>query len=151
MATIFFDTSALMRRYDQSEPGAAQVVALCQSAAGHTTFIGELTPIEVASALNRKAREERLGPIERDRLWRLFRRHHRIQYHAFGIDAPTLSLATRLLFEHPLRAYDAVQVASAMNLQRLLANLVGRVTFCTADRVQARAAAEVRLEVELIQ
>jgi len=72
---IFFDTSALVKRYDPAEPGADRVRDLCQRAQGWTLLIARITPVEVASALNRKLREGRLDAAWRDQLWRLFRGH----------------------------------------------------------------------------
>jgi predicted nucleic acid-binding protein len=150
MAAVFFDTSALIRRYDRAESGAARVAALCHAASGHVLFIAQLTSIEVASALNRKLREGTLGHAERDRLWRLFRRHRREQYHVTAIDVAMFAVAEDLLFAHPLRAYDAVQLATALATRRLLGDLAGEFKFCTADRLQARAAAGAQLDVEFI-
>ena len=150
MTAVFFDTSALTRRYDRAESGAARVVSLCHTSSAHVLLIAELTSLEVASALNRKLREGRLPSTERDRLWRLFRRHRRDQYHVGALDAQTVALAENLLFAHALRAYDAVQLATALVMRRLVGDLAGEFTFCTADRLQARAAAAVRLDVELI-
>lgn len=39
MATYFFDTSAIVKRYAPNEPGHASIVALCNSAQGHTLFL----------------------------------------------------------------------------------------------------------------
>jgi Lipase maturation factor len=56
MAAIFLDTSALLRRYDRSEPGASRVRAICAPARGHTLLLARVASVEVASALTRKSR-----------------------------------------------------------------------------------------------
>lgn len=147
MAFLFFDTSALVRRYDFREPGAAQARSLCDPSAGHTIFIAQLTGAEVASALTRKVREGQLTEERRDRLWNRFQLHRAGQYRVVNIDRPILRLAETLIFAYPLRAYDAVQLASAVGSRGLLGP---QFRFCTADRMQARAAAQEGLNVEVI-
>ena len=148
MAVLFFDTSALVKRYDLQESGAERVRALCRQASGHTLVISRITSVEVASALNRKLREGRLTAARRDGLWRLFRVHCRDQYRVVAVDDDILRAAERLLFAHPIRAYDAVQLASALRVATLLEDLVSDVGFCTGDRTQAAAAQRERLAVE---
>jgi len=151
VAVLFFDTSALIRRYDRSEPGAQDVRALCRRTSGHQLLIARITPVEVAAALNRKQREGRLDQLWRDRLWQLFRTHWRSQYRIVVADEQTWRGAERLPFVHTLRAYDAVQLASALQARAALGSLVADFRLCTADRQLARAAAQEGLVVELIQ
>jgi predicted nucleic acid-binding protein len=80
MAVIAFDPSALVRRYDRHEPGSPRVRARCERAAGNPLLIARVTPVEIASALNRKGRERVLDSAGRDRIWRLFQRHRREPY-----------------------------------------------------------------------
>jgi predicted nucleic acid-binding protein len=75
----------------------------------------------------------------------------REQYRIVPIDEQMFELAERLVFEHPLRAYDAVHLATARRSQELLAGLAPDFRFCTADRAQAQAATGEGLRVELIQ
>jgi hypothetical protein len=95
MAVLFFDTSALVRRYDRTEPGSESVRKLCQRAGQHTLLITRITPIEVASALNRKLREGALSPEALDRRWRLFRLHRRDQYRVIAPDEPAYTNSVR--------------------------------------------------------
>ena len=147
MATIFFDTSALVRRYDRSEPGGAQVRRVCSPSAGHTLLVARLASLEVASALNRKVR---LGQLTREdvaRLWRVFRGHWRSQYRQLAVAEPVLVQAEQLLFHHPLRTIDALQLACAMAASTILST---GVQFWTADQHQARAASAEALAVTLV-
>lgn len=150
MSVIAFDTSALVRRYDRHEPGAQRVRALCGRAAGNTLLIARVTPVEIASALNRKGRERVLDSAGRDRIWRLFQRHRREQYRVVAVTEVVYRTAERLLFAHPLRAYDALQLAAALVAADTLGELAPDFRFCTADRAQAAAAAAEGLAVELI-
>ena len=150
MPAIFFDTSALVKRYDPAEHGADRVRSLCRRAPDSTALIARVTPIEVASALNRKRREGRLDVAKRDQLWRLFRAHWRHQYRTIAMDEAVWGDAQRLLFAYPLRAYDAVQLASALRVAAVLADLTTDVRLCTADQAQAAAADGEGLRVELV-
>ena len=150
MAIIFLDTSALIRRYDPREPGSERVRELCRRAAGNGLAIARATSVEVASALTRKCREGRFGALERDRHWRVFRGHVRDHYRGITLDDRILMRAEQLLFKYPLRAYDAVQLASAQQTRRFLLGLIPDFRFCTADRTQADAARREGLLVELI-
>lgn len=96
MAVMFFATSALVKRYDGTEPGAARMRAMCRRPARHTLLIAPITPVEMASAFNRKMRR------------------------------------------------------GAIPAAHLLGNLALDFRFCTADRVQAAAAASEGLVVEFI-
>ncbi len=148
-AVLFVDTSAAVRRYDRTEPGAARVRSLCRRPAGNRLVLARLTPVEMASALNRKVRERVITQAQRDRIWRLFAKHRRDQYHEMALDEQVYRRAEQLLVTHPLRAYDALQVAAALVAARLLGDLAP-FRFCTADRMQAQAARAEGLDVELI-
>jgi hypothetical protein len=150
VAVLFFDTSALVRRYDTAEPGSDQVRSLCHRRRRHILLVATLTPIELASALNRKLREALLSSEERDRRWRLFRHHLQERYRLIPLDELVVRSAQRLLFDYPLRAYDALQLSSALRGMQFLAGLAPDFRFCTADRNQAQAATHEGLSVELI-
>jgi predicted nucleic acid-binding protein len=150
LAVLFFDTSALVRRYDETEPGADRVEALCSAAAGNVLLISRITSVEVASAFNGKLRLGTIDAMHRDELWRVFRFHRRQQYRNVPLDRATLAYADRLTFCHPLRAYDAVHLASALLAASVMRETAGELRFCTADRRQAAAAEAEGLDVELI-
>lgn len=150
MAVLFFDTSALVRRYDALEPGAETVRALCRRSSRHILLIARVTAIETASALNRKSREGRLDRRDVERLWRLFRAHWQTQYQVIALEESIYRTAEQLLFAHSLRAYDALQLATALRAARLLGELAPDYRFCTADGAQADAARREGLSVEFI-
>jgi predicted nucleic acid-binding protein len=150
MAVVFFDTSALVRRYSTHEPGSGRVRTLCRAAARHTLVVSFLARIEVASAFNRRAREGDLDLLQRDHRWRIFRRHLLRQYRVITLDERIYQRAERLLFSHPLRAFDALQIASALLAAGLFASLTPDLRFCTADQAQAQAASREGLAIEFI-
>jgi uncharacterized protein len=150
VAVVFFDTSALARRYDQQEPGARRVLVLCSSRQQNNLFISRITRIEIASTFNRKVRDGSWDIRARDHAWRLFASHERRQYRIMAIDDDICSRAENLLFHHPLRAYDALQLVTALRVARMFAGSNVEFRFCTADRAQGAAAAAEGLVVEMI-
>ncbi len=148
MAAIFLDTSALMRRYDRSEPGASRVRTVCAPALGHMLLLARVASVEVASAFARKTRDGTIKPTERTRLWRLFRAHWRDQYQVVAMTEDTYAHAERLLFRSPLRALDAIHIGCALVVAARLPQI--GVEFWTADKQQAHAARIEGLTVELV-
>jgi predicted nucleic acid-binding protein len=148
MATIFLDSSALVRRYARSEPGAVTVRAICAPRRGHTILIARIASVEVASAFSRKVREGAQTASERARLWRLFQQHQYQQYQITPLSDDVLAVARRLVFTHPLRAYDAVHLACALDVAGRLPSL--NIEFWTADRRQAQVATAEGLAVRLV-
>ncbi|MBI3973011.1 MAG: type II toxin-antitoxin system VapC family toxin [Chloroflexi bacterium] len=148
MAALFTDPSALVRRYDKSEPDAQRVRRACAPSSANLIFVARLASAEFASALARKVREGRLTVPQRDRHWRLFRGHWRAQYHVVGLSDQVFTLAEQLLFRHRLRAGDALHLAAALIVGRASPAL--SVQFWTADKQQAAAAQREGLLVTLL-
>lgn len=147
---VHFDSSALVRRYDATEPGAAAVRTLCRPRSNAVIVIVRLTGPEIASALSRKSREGAITEDQCRRLWRQFRFHARYQYRVNDLDEETYRRAEQLLLRHPLRAADAIQIAGAIGSMRLLDPLDLDFRFCTADARQRMAAEAEGLTVEFI-
>lgn len=122
--TRYFDASALVKRYVR-EAGSTTVRRLLTSGTAATSRLSEA---EVSSAIVRRAREGAFTMGQRDRLLAALQR-----------DVPALAIvelipevtaeARILLLRHPLRAADAVQLASCVYLQRQLARPVPFVAF----------------------
>ena len=122
--------------------------SVCAPSRGHTLLIVRIASVEMASALGRKAREGALSVVEIARVWRLFRDHLRRQYEIVAVTDAVCGRAEQLLFAHPLRAYDAVQVGAA--LDAAAATSRANLEFWTADRRQAQVAAAEGLTVRLV-
>lgn len=98
-----------------------------------------LTSVEVASAL---ARRRRAGELTDAGVTRLFAELDTVVRRLLVVEV-TSSIAARardLLVEHPLRAADAVQLASALDLQDELGRRIEFV--CFDERLAAAARAE---------
>jgi predicted nucleic acid-binding protein len=122
--TRYFDASALVKRYVR-EAGNVVVRRLLASGIVATSRLSE---VEVASGLVRRAREGAFTAARRDRALNALQR----DMPAFAIVEvipEVTSDARTLLLRHPLRAGDAVQLASCLYLQRQLNQPIPFVAF----------------------
>jgi predicted nucleic acid-binding protein len=108
----FFDASAIVKRYVR-EVGSARVRRLLR----HNAAVSRLTEVEVASALARLVRNGNITAAQRDRAARALERDL-TAWTVVEITAEVAAEARRLLLLHELRAGDAIQLASALVLQR---------------------------------
>ncbi|HUY79401.1 MAG TPA: type II toxin-antitoxin system VapC family toxin [Ktedonobacterales bacterium] len=115
MATYFFDTSALVKRHI-AEPGHAWVASVCEPANGNTIVIAEVALVEVVASLSRMVRErpQRLDALSRDQLITYFEALAQSEYTITQVNRAVLARAAGLCPKHPLRAYDAIQLACAL-------------------------------------
>ena len=130
MSHYFLDSSALLKRH-VVEPGSRWVRAFTSPAVGHELFVAAIVRVEAVSALG--VRNLRL----------LIERQIGRCIVAEANDA-VLQRACDLLERHALRAYDAVQLASALESNdRLQARALAPITFFSADqRLLVAASAE---------
>lgn len=134
MGTYFLDTSAIVKRYVPAEQGHAWVADLCQPAQEHKLFISQAALVEVVATICRKAREQSITLTQRDRLIDTFRQDSQDNYSISLVTTSTYTSAGDLCRTHRLRAYDAVQLACALNLrQEALADEVTAPIFVCAD------------------
>jgi predicted nucleic acid-binding protein len=149
MGTYFLDTSALIKRY-VAEPGQTRLAGLCDPQAGNAVFISQATLVEAVATLCRKARETpaQVTTVERDRLIDMFRDHARRQYSVVDVNIAVYTRAADLCRTHPLRAYDAVQLACALAVrdQRLALGIFP--VFVCADANLLRIASAERFSME---
>ncbi len=147
MAIDYLDTSALLRRY-VAEPGSGRVRDLFGGPQTARVAISVISGPEVASALARKQRAGSIDTVTARDLWRYFIRHRVDEYAVIDLEPAIVSLAEAIVQSEPLRAADALHVASA----RWLVDKFGRsdLVFWTADQRQASGARSVGLAVQLL-
>lgn len=144
MSDYYFDSSALAKRY-LSEVGTAWVRGLVSPTAGHTIWIAEIAEAEVASALAARQRAPRgITRQERDAAVALLALHCGSEYRLVALNRPILDAAIDLTQRHRLRAYDAVQLATALaaNAALLAAGLPGLIFVVADSDLGAAARAE---------
>jgi predicted nucleic acid-binding protein len=148
MAAYFFDTSALIKRHVR-EVGSAWVRSLCRSKTSHVIYLARITAVEVSSALTRRQRGGTLSPAQAGAILGHFRRHLSQRYRTLEITPALVADAMLLARRHGLRAYDAVQLAAAFEVDRAFqARAAGPVTLVSADQELNTAAAAEGLVVE---
>ena len=125
---VFFDTSALTKRYVEEE-GSEQVRALCAGA--DALGVSVLVVPELISTLCRLVREGRLSS-EDYRSLKAALQADLSDAELCDLSQDAFEAAIRCLESHPLRTLDALHVGSALVYQPDL--------FVSADRRQAEAA-----------
>lgn len=133
MAWAYFDTSALIKRYVE-EPGRREVLRLLRR---HDCVASALVPVEVRSALRRRVSEATLDEKRVPEILKCFARD-RAYWTFVEVTSDVLATAETLVAGHPLRALDAIRVASA----HLFASRIAfpELAFVSADDRQTAAA-----------
>lgn len=128
----FLDASALVKHY-VDEPGRSVIEAVLRR---RIRAASRVSAIEVPAALARRARQGDLEPS-------IARAHgdqvakDLVEFDVVEVRRHVLDLAAELVWRHPLRAYDALQLASAVWLRR---DTGQALTFVCSDGVLAAAA-----------
>jgi predicted nucleic acid-binding protein len=138
VAWAYFDTSALIKRY-VDEPGRGQVLQLFRR---HACVTSAVLPLELRSALRRRVSE---GSLDGERVPEILKRFatDRAFWMLVSVSSEVLAGAETLIAAHPLRALDAIHVASA----QLFATRITapRLIFVSADARQTSSAAAIGL------
>ena len=145
MAVYFLDASALVKAYVQ-EPGSGWVRQILGRGT-NVTFVSPLSGAEVLAAIARKQRLGELDLAARHRIAAVFRRDYRRRFIHTSLTGMVVEKAMTLVFDHPLRAYDAVQLASALLLPRAPARL-RPLLFVSADSALLRVARQMGLSTD---
>ena len=136
----YFDTSAIVKRFI-TEEGSAHVEALLTAEPRLAT--SKVTYAEVHAGLARRLREGRVSAMVHRQLANRFDFDWE-SYLAIDLIKPLLALTRDLVRRHPLRGFDAIHLASAINLQSRLREPIQLVA---ADNRLLTAASKEGLEV----
>jgi uncharacterized protein len=148
MADYFFDTSALVKRH-VIEVGSAWVRSLVRAKAAHDLYIARITAVEVTSAITRRQHGGHLSRAQAGAMLGHFRRHIAQRYHVIELTPALFDDAARAAHKHRLRAYDAVQLAVALDLDRRQQDAgLGPVTLVSADQALNDAATAEGIAVD---
>jgi len=113
MADYYADSSVLVKRHVR-ETGTAWFRALADPASGQVIATARISMVEVYSALNRRAREAVLTPAQYAEIIADFDSFCMTEYQFIELTPAVVARSRYLLERHALRAYDAVQLASAL-------------------------------------
>jgi uncharacterized protein len=135
---VYFDTSALVKRYDTREAGASQVIAFF--ATNPTIFTSLFTPLEVISAFRIKERSAAFTPNDVYHMTTALDFHTNSDYDLVPPQLNTYQLARELVLRYKLRTYDALHIATALGIAQAANISPAMVNFWTSDQDQAVAA-----------
>jgi predicted nucleic acid-binding protein len=144
VSDYFFDASAVVKRYLR-EVGSEWIRQLITHEQPRI-FVSSLSGAEVLAAIMRKARTGEVRLPERDKAVRAFRREFTTSYALVAPEPAVIHWAMDLLLTYPLRAYDAVQLASALTLPALPGGR--KLTFVSADDGLVTVTEKLGLAVE---
>ncbi|HKO15281.1 MAG TPA: type II toxin-antitoxin system VapC family toxin [Gemmatimonadaceae bacterium] len=138
--TRFFDSSAVVAAYAQQASTARARELLGTDGVA----VSRLTQVETISALARLAREGRIPETDRDAAIAAFLTDY-AGWYILELTPEVTALAKELLLRHPLRASDAIQLASALLVHSRDATALD--AFVAFDRRLAAVARGERLTV----
>lgn len=148
MAGYFVDSSALVKRY-VNETGSVWLSGLVSPAAGNDIYIARITTVEVIAALTRRARGGTIAATDASAACLLFRNDLPHDYEIVEMTEALLKRAMTLAETHGLRGYDAVQLATACEVNAFCAaSGLPPLTLVSADSELNTAATGEGLLVE---
>ena len=136
MVSVYLDTSALVKLYLEEE-GTARVMELTEDPDVVQMIILVITLIESRSAVRRRQREGNVSGADADRILKQMEEEASASYHIQSLTDAVMEEAARLIDRHPLRAYDALQLAGCLIARQ---NVPGTLTFVCADTRLCEAA-----------
>jgi len=146
MPTYFFDASALVKYYIL-EPGSTWVRALVgvrtpgDGLPINPMLISDASITECAAAFAVLWRVNRISRSTRDGAYRAFMKHIAVgRLRTVSVSTADFQLAADLTQKHPLKAYDAVQLAVALRQKRALAIAQWSLIFVSGDKILLTAA-----------
>jgi predicted nucleic acid-binding protein len=139
---ICWDTSALLRCYEENQPSYGHAKNLLLREKGHVA--SALIRVETASGIQRRFSRDK---ARLDSLRTLLEAHLK-EFDLLPVVDRVLDLGIRLVKKHALRAGDAIHLSSAL----LHSQEIGKrnFRFATLDREQADAARKEGLKVVLL-
>lgn len=143
MAVYFLDSSGIVKRY-VTETGTAWVRRICAPSAGNDVYTAHVTGAEAAAAIMRRVRRGEVPAADAVAAISDLQRHLGNGYTPVHVTDGLVQLAIDLVQRYPLRGYDAVQLASALQVMALRqASGLSPLVFVSADNnLNAAAAAE---------
>ncbi len=130
MALLYLDTSALVKIY-LDERGSERMRVLASPDSEYRLAVCSITQVEFHAAIWRR---HRIGELDSERIeFAIERFNVRLgtEFLRCSVDDRTLNLASDMVAQHGLRAYDAVQLAACLVLETRADEAP---TFVCADR-----------------
>ena len=129
MPSFYLDTSALVKLYIQ-EQGTAQVLELAQNLDHNQIIILDIALLESRSAVRRRERQNDISSLDASRSLTQLEEDAFSLYLVQPATPVVIQEASRLIDNHPLRAYDALQLAGCLVVRN---RVTPPLTFVCAD------------------
>jgi predicted nucleic acid-binding protein len=145
MAHYYFDASALVKYYVR-EAGSTWVRELIDARTGepeqpvHTVFVADISAAEVTAAFAVLQRTHRIGHRLWNNVFDRFMADVYARYQLVPAGRDDFFAAAHLTRHHPLKAYDAVQMAVARRYSRALFSTNLPLTLVSGDGMLLAAA-----------
>ncbi len=144
MSFLYFDANVSVKCY-VNEIGSTWVRNLfdekeTNARYKNVVFTAEITIVETAAALSVIERIGRVNKKVRDSAFNMFLNDIATRYRIIPITSSLLLKAAFLTQKYPLKGYDAVQLAAALNLFEALKKQNRRMIFISGDKQLLHAA-----------
>lgn len=147
MPAYFFDSSALVKFY-VNETGTVWIRAFTDTE-DNVIHVASLAKVETVSALTRRLRRRDITQAEFDNACDDLEQDFASQYRVVSLTEEIIEEAATLAKKHGLRAYDAVQLAAALDTSRIVSQIEStQLTLVSADLELNAAAQAEGLNVE---
>ena len=148
MAAAFVDTSALAKRY-VVEAGTACMRSFADPTSGNLLYVLNLSLVELTSAVTRRSRAGAVSGTDAALILAQAGRDFQTEYAVVRLNDRDVAGAAGLASAHALRAYDAIQLGTALELNssRIFVGLPP-ILFISADQELNAAASAEGLNVE---
>ena len=113
------------------------MIALAQRKSGHQVTICAVTRVEVRSAIRRRERAKEVSATDAAKALSILDRDCGSKFVMQPVNETALHFAAECLDRYPLRAYDAIQLGSAMAARSTIGELV---SFVSSDAALLKAA-----------
>ena len=136
MLQFYIDTSALLKRYHREE-GSEFVNDLydIKRKENGKIYTSILTIAEYCSAIRRKQREGKFSEALANGILSAFFKESESMLFTIPADRHVVSLSIRLISDYPLKAYDAVQLASSLNAREYFSGTGDFFFVCDDERL----------------
>lgn len=133
MAVYYLEPSALVKYY-VTEPGSAWIRTLVD-AEENALVTAEISITEISAALALIARTGRISKRRCNELWGKFKRDLLMRYELLPTHRTIVDQGAELCQKHPLRGFDAIHLASGLQLRETLQDEMPELalTYVTSD------------------
>jgi len=148
MATYFLDSSTIVKRYI-AEIGTFWVRHICASVAGNDLYTAHIMGAEAVAAMMRRVRRGEILAVDVEAILTDLQSHLASEYTPIYLTNALVQRAMGLVRHYPLRGYDAIQLASALEVQsQCVALAIPAIIFVSADNNLNSAASAEGLAVD---